>query len=386
MQRGPRLLHLPDQAVPPIGSPAAVPARRVETPSPRQPEPSEQATEVRRSWRPVDLTAVLAGTYEPPAPTVGARDDGVGLFYAGRVHSIASESEGGKTWLALLAASHELANGNAVGYLDFEDDEGGVVGRLLSLGVDRIAIRDRFAYIRPEDPIGATIHRADLAQALADIRPTLVVVDGITEAMTLHSLEIKDNGDVARFGKMLLRSIADMGPAVTALDHVTKDRENRGRYAIGGVHKLNGINGAAYMLENRQPFGIGVTGRSTLYVAKDRPGQLRRHALPSREGLHWFADLVLESHDATFAEASLAAPQSRTEQWKPTTLMRQISDALSRGGGELTVRGVLDRVRGKRDQDVRAALAALVDEGYVRIEPGPRGAQNHILIKPFEEG
>ncbi|XVQ83164.1 AAA family ATPase [Microbispora siamensis] len=363
-------------------APAGAPSPDPLPPLPPDPGPPP---DTRRSWRPVDLSDVLAGTYEPPTPTVGARDDGVGLFYAGRVHSIASESEGGKTWLAMLAAAHELRNGNGVAYLDFEDDAGGVVGRLLALSVDRNLIRDRFAYIRPEDPIAAPIHRADLGQAIGDLRPSLVVVDGVTEAMTLHGLELKDNGDVARFGKMLLRSIADQGPAVTALDHVTKDREGRGRYAIGGVHKLNAINGAAYLLDNRQPFGIGVTGRSGVYIAKDRPGQLRKHALPSREGLHWFADLVLESHDATFAEGALATPQARTEPRRPTILMRQVSAALEKAGAPLTVRGVLDRVHGKRDQDVRAALAALVDEGYVRVDPGPRGAQNHTLVKPFGE-
>ncbi len=94
-----------------------------------------QERSARRTWAPVDLSDVLDGRYEPPRPTVGARADGAGLFYPGRMHTISSESEGGKTWLALAAAQHELHNGNAVIYLDFEDDEGGVVGRLLALGV-----------------------------------------------------------------------------------------------------------------------------------------------------------------------------------------------------------------------------------------------------------
>ncbi len=54
---------------------------------------------------------------------------------------------------------------------------------------------------------------------------------------------MKDNTDVARFGQMLPRWLAERGPATVALNHVTKDRENRGRYAIGAVHKLNGLRG-----------------------------------------------------------------------------------------------------------------------------------------------
>src|SRR4029077_9763785 len=40
-----------------------------------------------RSWRAVDLEAVLSGHWEAPKPTVGQRSDGVGLFYPGKVHT-----------------------------------------------------------------------------------------------------------------------------------------------------------------------------------------------------------------------------------------------------------------------------------------------------------
>jgi hypothetical protein len=336
----------------------------------------------RRTWRPVDLADVLEGRYEPAQPTVGARADGVGLFYPGRVHSIAAESEGGKTWLALAAAAHELAAGNAVAYLDFEDDEGGVVGRLLALGADRAAIGDRFAYLRPEDSIEALGNRLDLAEVLGDLRPTLTVLDGVTEAMTLHGLELKDNTDVARFGKILPRWIADQGPAVVALDHLVKDREGQGRYAIGGVHKLNGINGAAYLLRNRTPFGIGLTGRSGVYVAKDRPGQLRRHAVPSAGGSHWLADLVLTSRDQTFVEVALDVPVEKTSApFRPTVVMAKISDVLAANPSGLSKNAIETMTSGKATV-VRAALELLISEGYVAQERAGQ-ALRHTLVRAY---
>jgi hypothetical protein len=337
------------------------------------------------TWRPKDLTDVLDGTYKPAQPTVGQRDDGIGLFYPGRVHSVIGESEGGKTWFALLAVASELAAGNSVVFIDFEDDAPGVVGRLLALGADRQAIRERFAYIRPEDPLGAGFNRHEIATAMHDLRPTFVPIDGVTEGMALHGMELKDNTDVAKFGRLLLRPLAEFGAAVVTLDHVTKDRESRGRYAIGGVHKLNGLNGAQYILENRTPFGIGLTGRTTVRVAKDRPGQLRKHALPSAGTLHWFADFTLRSHDETFTEASLYPPAEQTGPFRPTSLMRKVSDAIAGAPAPLSVRGVQDRVTGNKDA-VRQALARLVDEGFVSVEAGPRGAQLHKLEKPFTEG
>ena len=329
----------------------------------------------RRSWTPVDLDDVLSGRHEPPRPTVGARDDGAGLFYPGRVHSISSESEGGKTWFALAAACHELDAGQGVVYLDFEDDEGGVVGRLLTLGADPAAIRARFAYLRPEDSIEALGNREDLTQVLGDLRPTLAVLDGVTEAMSLHGLEMKDNTDVARFGQMLPRWLSDRGPAAVALDHVTKDREQRGKYAIGGVHKLNGLNGAAYLLENRHPFGIGVTGRSTVRIAKDRPGQLRRHALPHSSGLHWFADLIVNSHSEKVATVEIATPAERTEVFRPTVLMAKVAAALDEHGA-LSQRRIATAVGGNR-QTAIDALNYLILDGYV-TEKTP-----HELTKPY---
>lgn len=345
-------------------------------------------TPKRRSWQPVDLTAVLDGTHEPVKPTVGARDDGVGMFYPGRMHIVAGESESLKTWLALNAAMVEMSKGNGVVYLDFEDDEGGVVGRLLALGADSTVVRSLFAYFRPEEAITALGNRRDLEEVLCDLRPTLAVVDGVTEAMALHGLELKDNTDAANFGTLLPKWIAKRGPAVINLDHVVKDKEGRGRYAIGAVHKLNGLNGAQYTLENRSQFGIGRTGKSSVYISKDRPAQLRRHALLGAPGQDWFADLVLESHSDRRVTASVKAPVSKGEQSgnpRPTVLMGRVSSALERAGEPLPTEDVVDRVRGKRAQDIRSAIAALVDEGYVEVQGGLRGKRLHRLLKPFKE-
>jgi hypothetical protein len=337
---------------------------------------------VGRSWQPVDLTAALDGTYEPPRAEVGQRTDEVGLFYPGRQHTISSESEGGKTWLALTAVAQELNAGNGCLFVDFEDDEGGVVGRLLALQVDPKLIRDRFAYLRPEHPIGGIVHQTDLVAVLGDLRPTLAIVDGVTEAMTLHDLDPLSNTDVAKFGRLLPARLAAAGAAVVSLDHVPKSTDNRGRYAIGAQHKLAGLNGAAFVLTSRQPFGVGITGRSTLLIAKDRPGQLRRHALPSGEGLHWFADLTITSHDERFADAAIEPPTSHAaETFRPTTLMRRISEALEANPGGLSKRAIRAAVKGNNDaKDL--ALEQLVNDGHVtRTREG--SAHRYLHATPY---
>lgn len=331
-----------------------------------------------RTWQPIDLTTVLAGAWEPPTPTVGRRRDGVGLFYPGKVHTISSESEAGKTWMALSAVVDELLDGHHVVYLDFEDDQGGVTSRLLALQLQPAVILERFHYIRPEQALGTGIHLDDLATLLDDHRPTLAIVDGITEAMTLHGLDPLSNKDVATFGRLLPRRLAANGAATVCLDHVPKAREGSNRYALGGVHKLNGLDGAAFLLDNRRPFGHGLTGRSTIKLAKDRPGQLRKHSLPSAGGLHWFGDLVLTSHHATFAELTIEAPAERdTTDFRPTVVMEKLWKLINSHQGDdgLSGRDIQALAKGNAATN-RQALTLLKVEGYITGTP-------HATLKPF---
>lgn len=339
---------------------------------------------VPRTWAPQDLRSVLDGSYKPPQPSVGRRDDGVGLFYPGRMNSVASESEAGKTWFALIACLQEINDGNHVLYIDFEDDAGGVVGRLLCLGAVPGDILERFHYVRPENQLGP-VDAVDLGTVL-ELNPTLAIVDGVTEGMSLFGLELKDNTDIAKFGRMLLRPLMNSGAAVVTLDHVVKSSENRGRYSIGGVHKLNGLNGVMYMLENRRPFGIGVTGKSTVRVAKDRPGQIRKNGLSHSSGMHWYADLVVKSETQEYAEAHLYAPMVRDEedreadedQKRINGLKRQVLDAIGKALEPLTGKGIEDRVTGKA-ADIRRAVAGLIDGGQIVAQPGPRNATLHSI-------
>jgi hypothetical protein len=270
-------------------------------------------------------------------------------------------------------------------FVDFEDDEGGVVGRALALGAPVDALRDRFAYLRPEEPIGALGNQGDLEQALGDLKPSLAILDGVTEAMTMHGLNPLDNKDAATFGRLVPRYIAQSGPATVCLDHVTKSPDGRGRYALGAVHKLNGLNGAAYLLDNRVPFGIGLTGRSTVLIAKDRPGQLRRHGVRTSGERHWFGDLTLQSHDETFVEPSIEAPTEQGDSFRPTVYMHRISEAMAKANRPLKKGEIEDRVQGKAETK-RLALATLIDEGHVALTPGPHNSLIHTLVKPFGGG
>ncbi|OBJ09669.1 AAA family ATPase [Mycobacterium sp. 1465703.0] len=142
--------------------------------------------EPSRSWRSIDLGPILSGQWSPPQPAVGARRDGIGLFYPRKMHSVASESEAGKTWLAISTAYHELRQGNSVLYIDFEDDENGIVGRLLTFHTPHEWIRERFHYKRPTQSVNTEINLADLYETVEQHNPTLAVIDDQTGRTTMR--------------------------------------------------------------------------------------------------------------------------------------------------------------------------------------------------------
>jgi hypothetical protein len=332
---------------------------------------------VERSWRPVDLELVLSGEWAPARPDVGRRNDDVGMFYRGKVHSVSSESEGLKTWLLLVVTVLEIRAGNHVLFIDFEDDEAGVVGRLLALQLSPELVRSHFHYVRPIESVNSMVNLNDLAEIVTTYRPTLAIIDGITEAMTMHGLNPLDNQDIATFGRMLPRRLARAGCATVCLDHVVKDAESRGRYALGGVHKLNAVDGAAYLLEGRDPFGIGLTGRSAILIAKDRPGQLRKHGRQRKDKLFEFGELVLTSHHESYVEYEVRPPDGAApSEFRPTALMGKICAALVEHG-PMAQRAILATVTGKRQYAIDA-LVLLQRDGYVS-DTSP-----HKLLKAWD--
>src|SRR5690606_25094105 len=141
----------------------------------------------------------------------------------------------------------------------------GIADRLKSFGLPDGMVEDLFIYVRPGEPLTPAAELSLLA-LLHEANPLLVIVDGVTEAMALHGLSTMGNDDAAQFLRLLPRLLTRTGAAGVQLDHVAKNRETRGRHAIGAQHKLAGIDGSSFGLEIVQPFGRGMTGRSTLTV------------------------------------------------------------------------------------------------------------------------
>jgi hypothetical protein len=215
----------------------------------------------------------------------------------------------------------------------------------------------QFHYVRPTEPVSSDARRA--LEAAVPTVPTLAVLDGVTEAMDVHGLSLESNTDVATFLRRVARPIAEPGSAVVLVDHVTKSRDGRGRWAIGGQHKLAGLDGIAR---------IG--------VAKDRPGRVREHATGEQ-----IAELHLWSAPDGRVTAALEAPEGSSAD-RPTVLMQRISDYLATVPAPgLTTRALEEAVKGNNAAK-RLALELLIAEGNVRATRHGNAVQ-HELVRPF---
>ena len=316
------------------------------------------------SWLPANLDCL---DLKPLEPTLLGRDDGLFLLYPGRTHSISGESGSGKSWVAQWAAACALCDGGWVLYLDYESNAAAVVARLRALGCQDWQLK-QLVYVNPDAaPEGRGF------EALLSQKYDLAVVDGVTEALALSGMTgdnlTNSNDAVTRWHASLPKRLAvETGAAVLQVDHVTKSKDGRGGYAIGGQAKRASITGAAYVVVPRERFGRGRSGSLDIYVSKDREGFVLG-ALTGDEGGPGtlVGQLTVTCGEGEQVDLALLAPSPTRLTDHNDQLMGRVADFLTalpedhEGASTSTIRR---EVKGNGEQVVEA-LTTLVEQGYV---------------------
>lgn len=331
------------------------------------------------SWEPVDLGPILDGERVTPAPTAFRRRDGVALLYPGRLNLLMGETESCKTWALNVAIAQELEAENHVVLVDYEDTPEAQIERIRALGVKAASIAEKITYLQPTSVLDDLAR--EVLKEVFEARgwPTVVAIDGVTAAMSQVGLDPNKGPDVAAFYAGFPRRFARTGAAVVLTDHVTKDREGRGRWAIGSERKLSGLDGAAYGFEVLAGFGRERTGKVKITVAKDRCGHVRQHEGTGR----MIAMLELQSWPDGGVSATVDLPDEPAGDgsFRPTYVMAQLAKVLL-GNPGLTNRALRAAVKGRNDvKDL--ALELLVNDGFVEVRPGAKGARHHHLLRPY---
>lgn len=346
------------------------------------------------TWQPVDLTDVLDGEWLPPEPELMRRTDGRCLLYRGMVHTFQGESESGKSMLAQAVAAEVLGDGGRVLYLDFESDRGTVAPRILALGAARDDVAERFHYLNPDEDPTSPLSAAHAAwRGILGTEYDLVVIDGVNEALSVFGKSIIDNDDVTAWGRTFPRTLArETGAAVVCIDHVTKSKDGRGRFAIGAQAKLSYLTGASYTIEPEEYLAPGKLGILTIRVGKDRPGGVRAHAgeYNADDRTQLVGTVSIDSrgdgivYRCSAAPKAAPAPKADTE-FRPTVLMEKVSREYERAadeGSKLTARMCDELVPGDKTY-VAQARAVLAAEGY--IEKSGKGNSPYVHVRPYRE-
>ena len=323
-----------------------------------------------------DVASIVRGDIPSIVPTILARTDGTRLLYPGLTHSIAGEPNAGKTFLALLAVREVLEAGGRVGWLDYEGSPRIIGERLRDLGVPAGAVADRFFYIRP--PCIGPAERAELTNLAANWKADLAIVDGIARAIARQGGDEDKAGDVLAFYETVVRPLSISGAAVVMLDHVTKTKDGRGRWARGSSAKLGDVEGAAYTLELDTPFSRSKPGTSRIGLAKDREGVVG--------GQGDTAGIVRWRPTATRFEVTIDPPNGMAVECA-TAILR-----LLESGAEFSRNALADGVRDRggawRNDTISKTAERLAGEGRIRVRSGPR--RSHLfsvggLVKDEEQ-
>lgn len=330
-----------------------------------------------------DLAAILDGLDEQgdQEPMICLRSDGAGLFYEGHSNSIVGLSGSAKSWVFLYSTLERIAAGERVTIWDFEEPR---PDRSLSRIQAMVAARDD---VTMEDVIKLlnyvcvrqSISGGDIRAAL---QPSLVCLDGYGKALRLHGLKNDEEGVLALDIRLIV-PLTDEGVTTISADHLPKARDNQDG-PIGSVQKLNQVSGAALIIRQETPMGLGRKGTSRIYLTdKDRGGQLSAKAVEDSDGDGRLCVAVL-TVDAEWRQTSVTVdvPEGVAAQQEARLSQRaeQASKILEALPGEELSKTALAREMGGNKQEALTAIDLLIRQGgYVAVREGTgRGGSTRL--------
>jgi len=279
------------------------------------------------------------------------------LLYAGGVHSINGQPDGGKSTFLYHCSLSLLRSGRAVVIFDEESGEDQVAEKLLGLGAAPAEL-ERLHYVQFP---GRTWDAADVAavdELLRATRPALVGWDSAAAFLSRAGLDEDRATDVTRFyADVLLPCARVHGAAVLVADHLTKNGAV-GRFARGSGAKLASTD-VSYMLDVIKPFSRAQDGVLKLIVSKDRRGYLHReHELRVRVADGGMRLELTRVEGTTDDPATAGLPPAAVK------LLEVLRAAQSPTGVRSLVDGVAERYgHGLKRNTVSGALNELADRG-----------------------
>jgi hypothetical protein len=318
------------------------------------------------SWQRIDLSAdEYAQPTEPPVT--------LGLFYRGKRHALSGPPEAAKTLVALVAGlEHKRAGHGEFGIVDFEMGEHATRLLLSELGATDEEIAAVY-YAVADGPPGA-----DDVAALVAAGVTFMVIDSAAGAYDASALDDNKRQDAERFARTWIEPLWKNGIATVLIDHVVKDTESRGKFAIGSERKLGTVD-VHLGLEAITPLSRGTTGLFRITTHKDRPGHLPR---PRAADLELASDPETHAISWTFRPAAEQAAESG-DAWRPTVLMDRVLEYVDRHDYEPTSRTALTGAIKGNKQYLFQAIDFLILDGRLAMNGKKVVRSSGTIPEPF---
>jgi hypothetical protein len=287
--------------------------------------------------------------------------DHASLLYGAGITWLYAEPKSGKTILATGIAADCMLAGGRVTWFDTEMGPMANLRLLLGFGVPTDVLLAQLRLVAsPVGPPGDSIR--ELTRE-ADI----VVFDSCAGLMGRLALNPNSDTDVETLNTLVLAPATAQAAGIV-IDHVTKDRESRGRWPTGSQRKL-GIAVAGLRLDPITRFRPGHGGKAKVTVTADRFGALQSGEFTLEADMQW----RFEQTDAT------TTPDG---EFRPTILMQKLSEYLEAQAHPVSRRDVESNVNGANEWK-RKALDVLIAEAYVTTEQGPRRSILCSSARPF---
>jgi hypothetical protein len=302
----------------------------------------------------------------PPDPPAIA-----GLLYEGKRHVASGPQESAKTLIAYSLLVLALRAGNPVAIVDLEMGPVATRRMLSDLGAEPAEL----AAIHYTEPNGAPT-TGDI-RALEQHGARYVLIDAAAGAFDISGLDDNSRKDAEAWARQWVQPLFQRGIATIVLDHVTKNAETRGKYAIGSERKTGGAD-VHLGFEALKTLTRGGTGLVKVTAHKDRGAYMQRPTV---------AMIELSSDALTHAVTVTVKPPETMADGpiQHTIYAERVSRALEANDGQPMSQVQLEEaVEGGRDY-VRQAAAELVQAGYATVETGARNAKLFTLTKPFRK-
>ncbi len=299
-------------------------------------------------------------------PDILTRTDGNGLLYLSQLNWIHGDSGSGKTWVLLVAAAQLIANGRHFAWCHYEDpNPAAIVGRLKLLGASRSDVVERFHYW---DPQGEPLNGPALLEACKGYDVEHLGLDSVGEALNAEGINEDTDSEVGPWINRGPRHIVNNGIGVTCVDHGTKDAKNAPLHPSGSKRKRAAVTGIGLLVKAVAPPTINSDGRMEIICGKDRHGNYPQGQRVATAHLrhditNGLIDFTLAAQDSTGGDDTEAEKRIREVirlvEAEPGITKNQLIDSMSPAGKQR-----------KRD-----AIAAAIRVGGIRVENGPRQAQ-----------